>query len=687
MEILNKAKTAISESKFTELEDIWTEMILAQDIELSHFFEICDTLKKTSFPERVLPLLEMLAEQCEAEKAYAKALDVCKKMVYFSDQDKTLRKRIIDLYKKIFDTSAHLSEYLDISGLNNNDPIFKAIAKLEQFLEYDVGRYFYFERYGFGEVVDTIPQKREIVVDFEKKKRHFLSISIAQGILTPLTEGSFLHNKYTDIQSLKKMSRDNPEELIKMILRDSSEPLNASQIRAYLDGILERKQISKWWEKQRKKIEQNKNIKVSGRGAKQYSYIRSDQDKSTLELAAFKKANTTEKYLLATTYVKKEPALFCKIVPELVHLANEIYKSDPGPALDILMLCQDSAVEANFAFSMATVINDNELEPLINNLQSIEHKKSILAFVRKQEKEWVRIFKDLMLTIDDPSLFAELANNLESAPGALKDIHYTVLSSPKKYPAQYLWMLKSMLAGELAEYSGPSFLPRLIASVDYVKGIRGTVLKILNLDTYDKIIAQADSDEAKRILEAINMSMGLPDYKKKDFARIIEFHHPDLFTRTDDVIYTTKQALKKKQDELEHIMNVAIPENKKEISRAREYGDLSENFEYKAARERQEQFYSKLRAIESQLGKTQIIVPQQITTDHVCIGSKVTVENVANGEQSAYTILGRWDTDLEKNIISNEAPVAQALLGRIPGEKIIINKILYEIVRIEKGLN
>ncbi len=676
--------TAISESKFTELEDIWTEMILAKDIELTYFFEICDTLKKAGFPERVLPLLEMLAEQCEAEKAYTKALDVRKKMVYFSDQDKILRKRIIDLYKKIFDTSGQLNEYLDISGLNNNDPIFKAIAKLEQFLAYDVGRYFYFERYGFGEVVEAIPQKREIVVDFEKKKRHFLSISVAQGILTPLTEGSFLHNKYTDIQSLKKMSQDNPEELIKMILRDSSEPLNASQIRAYLDGILEKKQISKWWEKQRKKIEQDKNIKVSGRGAKQYAYIRSDQDKSTLELAAFKKASAAEKYLLAETYAKKELTLFDKIVPELVRLANQIYKSHPGPALDILMLCQDNTVEADFAYSMATVINDNELEPLINSLQSIEHKKSILAFVREQEQEWVRIFKDLMLTIDDPSLFTELANNLESTPGALKDIHYTVLSSPRKYPAQYLWMLKSMLAGELAEYSGPSFLPRLIASVDYVKGIKGTVLKILNLDTYDKIIAQANSDEAKRILEAINMSLGLPDYKKKDFARIIEFHHPDLFTRTDDVIYTTKQALKKKQDELEHLMNVAIPENKKEISRAREYGDLSENFEYKAARERQEQLYSKLQAIENQLSKTQIIAPQQVTTDHVCIGSKVTVKNVANGEQSDYTILGRWDTDLEKNIISNEAPVAKVLLNKVRSDHVIINEEEYIIVEIKK---
>jgi transcription elongation GreA/GreB family factor len=91
--------------------------------------------------------------------------------------------------------------------------------------------------------------------------------------------------------------------------------------------------------------------------------------------------------------------------------------------------------------------------------------------------------------------------------------------------------------------------------------------------------------------------------------------------------------LKNKQDELQQLVSIQIPENKKEIRRAREFGDLSENFEYKAARQKQAQLYGKVR-----------------------------------------------------NIISNEAPVAQALLKHARGEKITINKVQYEIIKIEKAI-
>jgi len=133
-------------------------------------------------------------------------------------------------------------------------------------------------------------------------------------------------------------------------------------------------------------------------------------------------------------------------------------------------------------------------------------------------------------------------------------------------------------------------------------------------------------------------------------------------------------------------MSMQIPENKKEIRRAREFGDLSENFEYKAARQKQAQLYGKVRIIESELNKAQIITPDAVDTTKVSIGTKVMLKNLTDEEQTHYTILGRWDTDLDKNIISNEAPVAQALLKHAPGEKITINKVRYEIVRIEKAI-
>ncbi|GAI20781.1 unnamed protein product [marine sediment metagenome] len=248
-------------------------------------------------------------------------------------------------------------------------------------------------------------------------------------------------------------------------------------------------------------------------------------------------------------------------------------------------------------------------------------------------------------------------------------------------------MLKKMQSGDLQEYLNIKFIPRLIDSLNYVKGIKGIVTKILSLENFDKILKQAKDEDAKRILETINNNTVLENYKKKDFLRIIEYYFPHFFAKEIDIIYTTKTALLKRKEELNKIITIEIPENKKDISRAREFGDLSDNFEYKAAKERQDQLYQKVRIIESELEKIQTINPTTITTDRVSIGTKIRLKNLQDGKPTHYTILGRWDTDLEKNIISNEAPVAKSLLNKVPGDCITINEIEYEIVEIEKGLD
>jgi transcription elongation GreA/GreB family factor len=131
---------------------------------------------------------------------------------------------------------------------------------------------------------------------------------------------------------------------------------------------------------------------------------------------------------------------------------------------------------------------------------------------------------------------------------------------------------------------------------------------------------------------------------------------------------------------------VEIPENKKEIGRAREFGDLSENFEYKAAKERQDQLYQRTRMLEADIKKTQLINHGAIDTSRVEVGTKVTLKTAETGSMISYTILGRWDTDLGRNIISNEAPVAKALIGRGINDQVIINGQTCQIVEIEKGI-
>ncbi|MEO0142047.1 MAG: GreA/GreB family elongation factor, partial [candidate division WOR-3 bacterium] len=144
----------------------------------------------------------------------------------------------------------------------------------------------------------------------------------------------------------------------------------------------------------------------------------------------------------------------------------------------------------------------------------------------------------------------------------------------------------------------------------------------------------------------------------------------------------------RKKNELEHLLNVEIPENKKEISRAREYGDLSENFEYKAAKERQDQLYQRLRTLESELQKAKIIDFNNIDISKVGIGTKVILKNLQGDNILEYTILGPWDSDLSRNVISYESPLAKdILLEKRVGDKIKLEDKIYEIIKIEIAKN
>jgi transcription elongation factor GreA len=159
-----------------------------------------------------------------------------------------------------------------------------------------------------------------------------------------------------------------------------------------------------------------------------------------------------------------------------------------------------------------------------------------------------------------------------------------------------------------------------------------------------------------------------------------------LFAKPSEVIYSTESALKKRKQELQHMLDVEIPANKKDIGRAREFGDLSENFEYNAAKERQHKLYHKLRTMQTELAKVVVIGASPIDTARVTIGAKITLRNVQSGRTLTYTVLGRWDTDLTKNIISNESPLGAVLLQKMKGDRVTIDNDGYEIISIEKGL-
>ena len=143
------------------------------------------------------------------------------------------------------------------------------------------------------------------------------------------------------------------------------------------------------------------------------------------------------------------------------------------------------------------------------------------------------------------------------------------------------------------------------------------------------------------------------------------------------------QALKK---ELEHLKSVERPRVIRAIEEARSHGDLSENAEFDAAKERQAFIEGRVSELGYKLGNAEIIDVDSLPKDRAVFACTVVLENIDTGEDVAYQLVGPEESDIEKGRISVTSPLGKAIIGKKPGQEIVLNapggKRVYELVEI-----
>ena len=132
----------------------------------------------------------------------------------------------------------------------------------------------------------------------------------------------------------------------------------------------------------------------------------------------------------------------------------------------------------------------------------------------------------------------------------------------------------------------------------------------------------------------------------------------------------TKTGFEKLKKELEMYKTVLMPENIRDIEVARAHGDLSENAEYTAAKERQSYIQGKIQEIGNNLALSDVIDLAGIATDKVVFGAKVTIEDIDTGEERKYQLVGPLESDISENKISVTSPLGKALIGKKIGDAI-----------------
>ncbi|HZK19959.1 MAG TPA: transcription elongation factor GreA, partial [Treponemataceae bacterium] len=197
-----------------------------------------------------------------------------------------------------------------------------------------------------------------------------------------------------------------------------------------------------------------------------------------------------------------------------------------------------------------------------------------------------------------------------------------------------------------------------------------------------------------RLYTLVNDLSGLDPVIKMNMRNRILEQYPDYkFQETEEKeatsmgLLVTAKMLEIKKEQLEHILKVEIPENSKEIGEAMEQGDLKENAEYKAAKEKQAQLNTTATRLQDEIDRAQIFDPSSITVARVGFGNTVTLLNTKTDETEIYTILGPWESDPDNRIISYMSPLGNSIMNGKVGETLSfeINETSYsfKIKKIE----
>ena len=146
----------------------------------------------------------------------------------------------------------------------------------------------------------------------------------------------------------------------------------------------------------------------------------------------------------------------------------------------------------------------------------------------------------------------------------------------------------------------------------------------------------------------------------------------------------TPQGFKALQEELDYLINVRAEENKKEISKARAFGDLSENSEYEEAKNEQSVIHARIAELQDMIANAKVIDESQIDEKVVSVGSIVTFFNVERNREFTYHIVGSYETDPENGKISDSSPIGMALLGLREGDEAVVVGAREQHLQIKK---
>jgi transcription elongation GreA/GreB family factor len=548
--------------------------------------------------------------------------------------------------------------------------------------------------WGFGRIttVDTVFSR--FVIDFQNKPGHQLDLNFAAESLKPVTPDHILAKKATDLEGLRKLAAIDHLAVIKLVLKSYGGKATVDQIQQVLVPDVIASDWKKWWEVAKRELKKDGHFQLPAK--KSEPIVFEEQEVSLQErlLKDFRAA----KGLKAHTAAASEALKVFGDLNDKASAANEMIgvlnteiathlRTQPNVALEA-MFVRDDLREAGGVQPAAGESSPKDIwsqEPrfsaFMESLPAAKHRRALETF-KDSNPLWPEVVRNALNSVS-AKLAGELANLLidNGKLDLLKETLGKLINQHNASSELLLWLAKER-SDAYADILGPEVFRAMLTAMerDQFNEKKSNRLRDYIMDDQNllvELIGSADFEVIKDLTRALQLSPVFDDMDKRSLlARIVKSYPAiqSLITgeqsRQDNSFIVSWDSLARRKEEYEELVQKKIPANSKEIAIARSYGDLRENHEYKAAKEMQKILMRRKSELENQIVRARGSDFSTARTDVVTIGTKVRLTNLDSQQAEEFIILGAWDSDPDKHIISYLAPVAQKLLNKKPGEEV-----------------
>jgi|WetSurMetagenome_2_1015567.scaffolds.fasta_scaffold00017_26 transcription elongation factor GreA len=677
-------KPLIEKGEFDAIETLVMGRIDASPGDVAFLLPAYRIFIKKKQHDRTEALLQLHLDALRQKDDARAEITLCCAVLGFWPDCRLCRDALLRHLQKMYAASPGLSRFVahlgtrEASGL---DPL----SLLESWLRYDEGRVVYMPSKGVGRVREVNIALGVLRVAFESGGQMSFKIDEARRLCRSLSKDHFLSKKIHEPAPLREKAEQDPAGLLSLLFESEQRSMLLAELRDMLSGIVDDSKWTSWWGRARKD-----NRLMVGSGARpEISWSESAADAEAAIAAQFATADPLEKLELFKKHAGRSAALAASMRAAIAKDAESAREGNPSLSLELAFALGPSsrAAAPELAFSPADLLKDARVAGTVLNMKDKTARKKASQMILDAREDWPDVFCSLMAAEADPSTVEFLYESLREKgfEKCCEDTVRKALDSPAAFPHFYVWLCREMPSRpELKSRADAGFLVSLLRLLDdkSFKGYHATLRKLFDLGgAADWAATTLSSDEAARVLDLLNRDSGLEDFRKDRLREEIFHNHPHLHEGKKQLVYVTKEKIEAKRDELRKLAAVDIPQNSREIQRTREYGDLRENFEYHAARARQEMLSSRAKALQDELANTRAIESNTVDASKISIGTTVRLRDTGGGELSL-TLLGPWDSDPSKNIISYTSAAGEAMLGAAKGSTVKYNEKEYVVEEI-----